>query len=147
MVCFFFQVDGRVLDLQLEVSAGGVVGHLDDLFGSFDGVDTGHLGEFLGIGDREHQLAGGVPFSTFPRDATTEVAAGEAGLSIEPVSLIADGRSPLVVDIVLRDEDGKKRPLREIEPDGVVRPVGTDDDVEEEVRRPIEHPPKDAPGF
>ena len=60
----------------------------------------------LGIGDREHQLAGTVPFSSFPRDPAAELAAGEAGLSFEPVSLVADGRSPLVVDIVLRDEEG-----------------------------------------
>lgn len=47
----------------------------------------------------------------------------------------------------MTDKDGKKRPLREIEPGGVVRPLGTDEDAEEDVRRPIEHPSKDAPGF
>lgn len=47
----------------------------------------------------------------------------------------------------MTDKDGNKRPLREIEPDGTVRPLGTDEDAEEEVRRPIEHPSKDAPGF
>lgn len=47
----------------------------------------------------------------------------------------------------MTDRNGKKRPLREVEPDGTVRPVSPDEDAEDEVRRPIEHPPKDAPGF
>lgn len=47
----------------------------------------------------------------------------------------------------MTDKNGNKRPLREIEPDGVVRPLGTDEDADEDVHRPVEHPPKDAPGF
>lgn len=43
----------------------------------------------------------------------------------------------------MTDRDGNKRPLREIEPSGEVRPLGTDEDAEQEVRRPIEHPNDD----
>src|SRR5690606_19085538 len=44
---------GRILDLVLDVPAGRIVGDLDDLLGAFDGVDTRHLRQLLGIRHRQ----------------------------------------------------------------------------------------------